>query len=232
MVCPYRHIADYTETTAEEAEEISVLTKEAMHTLRGVSGVQGFNIGMNQGAVAGAGIAAPLHQHVVPRWLGDQNFMPVIGQTKTLPESCRALTACSWRRGTPPRQPAQDPIRSLRKPSGREQRWRPTGGATRGAAPSRRRAHVRTFDLQVPGDPGAMDQGITCVRDEVMPGCHRHEQLHRPLDPGRPRVRRVHRDELLEVRGGDDGQRPAPGPARAGVAGRSWAAPRRWRSGR
>jgi ATP adenylyltransferase len=99
MVCPYRHIADYTETTDAEAEEIAHLTKEAMGTLREVSAVQGFNLGMNQGAVAGAGIAAHLHQHVVPRWLGDQNFMPIIGQTKTLPElltETRSLLAGSW----------------------------------------------------------------------------------------------------------------------------------------
>ena len=86
MVCPYRHVADYPEITPEEAAEMALLTQQAMSTLRSVSSVQGFNIGMNQGAVAGAGIAAHLHQHVVPRWLGDQNFMPVIGQTKTLPE--------------------------------------------------------------------------------------------------------------------------------------------------
>ncbi len=99
MICPYRHIADYTETTTEEVEEIGSLTKEAMHTLRRVSAVQGFNIGMNQGAVAGAGIAAHLHQHIVPRWLGDQNFMPIIGLTKTLPEllqSTRDLLADAW----------------------------------------------------------------------------------------------------------------------------------------
>jgi ATP adenylyltransferase len=99
MVCPYRHIADYTETTDAEAAEIAELTKQAMRTLRRVSGAQGFNIGVNQGAVAGAGIAAHLHQHVVPRWLGDQNFMPIIGQTKTLPEllqSTRELLADAW----------------------------------------------------------------------------------------------------------------------------------------
>ena len=99
MVCPYRHIADYTDTTDQEAAEIATLTKSAMRTLRTVSAVQGFNIGMNQGAVAGAGIAAHLHQHVVPRWLGDQNFMPIIGQTKTLPEvlqETRGLLAGSW----------------------------------------------------------------------------------------------------------------------------------------
>jgi ATP adenylyltransferase len=99
MVCPYRHIADYTETTDDEVAEIGALTRQAMRTLRSVSGVQGFNVGMNQGAVAGAGIAAHLHQHVVPRWLGDQNFMPIIGQTKTLPEllqSTRQLLADAW----------------------------------------------------------------------------------------------------------------------------------------
>ena len=99
MACPYRHIADYTETTLEEAAEMASLTKQAMRTLRATSAVQGFNVGMNQGPVAGAGIAAHLHQHVVPRWLGDQNFMPIIGQTKTLPELLRdtqALLVGAW----------------------------------------------------------------------------------------------------------------------------------------
>lgn len=99
MVCPYRHIADYTETTADEVEDIAELTKQAMQTLRDLSHVDGFNLGMNQGVVAGAGIAAHLHQHVVPRWLGDQNFMPIIGHTKTLPEllrDTRRLLAEGW----------------------------------------------------------------------------------------------------------------------------------------
>jgi ATP adenylyltransferase len=99
MVCPYRHLGDYTETTDEEAAEIAALTKRAMHVVRAVSGAGGFNIGMNQGQIAGAGIAAHLHQHVVPRWLGDQNFMPIIGRTKTLPEllgETRALLAAAW----------------------------------------------------------------------------------------------------------------------------------------
>ena len=100
MVCPYRHIADYTETTDAEAAEIADLTRTAMRVLRAVSGAGGFNIGMNQGHVAGAGIAAHLHQHVVPRWAGDQNFMPIIGRTKTLPQllgDTRALLADAWR---------------------------------------------------------------------------------------------------------------------------------------
>ncbi|MGD9960172.1 HIT family protein [Nocardioides sp.] len=99
MLCPYRHLADYTETTVEEAAEIAALTKQAMTVVRRVSGAQGFNIGMNQGAIAGAGISAHLHQHVVPRWSGDQNFMPIIGRTKTLPEllqETRDLFADAW----------------------------------------------------------------------------------------------------------------------------------------
>ncbi len=100
MVCPYRHIADYTETTEAESVEIASLTKRAMEVVRSVSGAHGFNIGMNQGAIAGAGIAAHLHQHVVPRWAGDQNFMPIGGRTKSLPQlltETRELLAEAWR---------------------------------------------------------------------------------------------------------------------------------------
>jgi len=99
MVCPYRHIADYTETTDDEAAEIASMTKHAMTVIRSVSNAAGFNIGMNQGHIAGAGIAAHLHQHVVPRWPGDQNFMPIIGRTKTLAEllsDTRELLAKGW----------------------------------------------------------------------------------------------------------------------------------------
>jgi ATP adenylyltransferase len=99
MVCPYRHVADYTDLDAKETAEVAALTQVAMRTLREVSQAQGFNIGMNQGAVAGAGIAAHLHQHVVPRWSGDQNFMPIIGRTKTLPQlltETRELLAKAW----------------------------------------------------------------------------------------------------------------------------------------
>jgi ATP adenylyltransferase len=102
MVCPYRHLADYTETTDAEAAEIAVLTREAMRVIRSVSSAQGFNVGMNQGAVAGAGIAAHLHQHVVPRWRGDQNFMPIIGRTRVLPAlltDTRNLLADAWSAG-------------------------------------------------------------------------------------------------------------------------------------
>ena len=99
MVVPYRHVADYTELTAGECGELAAFTQRAMATVRAVSGAQGFNIGMNQGSVAGAGIAAHLHQHVVPRWGGDTNFMPVVGHTKVLPQllaDTRALLAEAW----------------------------------------------------------------------------------------------------------------------------------------
>ncbi len=99
MVCPYRHVADYTELDDAETAEVAAFTKTAMRTVREVSGAHGFNLGMNQGAVAGAGIAAHLHQHVVPRWGGDQNFMPIIGRTRTLAQlltDTRDLLAGAW----------------------------------------------------------------------------------------------------------------------------------------
>jgi ATP adenylyltransferase len=99
MVCPYRHVADYTELDEAEVAELAELTRTAMRVIRSVSGAHGFNLGMNQGAVAGAGIAAHLHQHVVPRWGGDQNFMPIIGRTRTMPQlmgETRRLLADAW----------------------------------------------------------------------------------------------------------------------------------------
>jgi ATP adenylyltransferase len=86
MVCPYRHVADYRDLTADETVEVAHLSQRAMRVLTEVAGPHGFNLGMNQGAVAGAGIAAHLHQHVVPRWGGDANFLPIVARTKALPE--------------------------------------------------------------------------------------------------------------------------------------------------
>lgn len=99
LICPYRHVADYTDLSDAERDELAACTQDAMRVLRAVSGAHGFNIGMNQGSIAGAGIAAHLHQHVVPRWGGDTNFMPVVGQTKVMPqllEDTRALFAEAW----------------------------------------------------------------------------------------------------------------------------------------
>jgi ATP adenylyltransferase len=85
LVCPYRHIATYDQATPEEIAEIGSITQQAMRVLKYVSRAQGFNIGMNQGELAGAGIAGHLHQHIVPRWLHDANFFPIIAETKALP---------------------------------------------------------------------------------------------------------------------------------------------------
>lgn len=99
LVCPYRHLPDYDGLDAAETAEFAAFTQSAMRALRRGSAPHGFNIGMNQGAVAGAGIAAHLHQHVVPRWGGDANFMPVIGRTRVLPDllrDTRAMLAAAW----------------------------------------------------------------------------------------------------------------------------------------
>ncbi|ASU84666.1 HIT family hydrolase [Nocardiopsis gilva YIM 90087] len=99
MICPYRHVADYTELDEAETAELAAMTQDGITALRRSAGPQGFNVGMNLGTPAGAGIAAHLHQHIVPRWGGDTNFMPVIGQTKVLPEmlaQTRAALAEHW----------------------------------------------------------------------------------------------------------------------------------------
>jgi len=78
---------------------VASLTREAMIAIRAASAPQGFNLGMNQGSVAGAGISAHLHQHVVPRWGGDSNFLPVIAHTRALPQllsETRELIADAW----------------------------------------------------------------------------------------------------------------------------------------
>ncbi|MFA5606331.1 MAG: HIT domain-containing protein [Leucobacter sp.] len=99
LVCPYRHIAQYDEATPEEIAEIGELTQIAMRAARRAMGCEGFNIGMNQGEVAGAGIAAHLHQHIVPRWANDSNFFPIVAKTKALPQllgEVRTLLATAW----------------------------------------------------------------------------------------------------------------------------------------
>ena len=107
LVCPYRHVADYTDLTTDERIEVGELTAEAMRVERLVAAPHGFNLGMNQGAIAGAGIAGHLHQHVVPRWGGDANFFPIIAQTKAIPEllgDARAKLAAAW----PVERPSND----------------------------------------------------------------------------------------------------------------------------
>ena len=87
MVSPYRHIANYEELTQEEVLEIAELTQKSISAIKEVCRPEGFNVGLNLGKAAGAGIAGHIHQHVVPRWTGDTNFLPVLsGGTRSLPE--------------------------------------------------------------------------------------------------------------------------------------------------
>ncbi len=99
LICTFRHVAELPELTPSEQTEVTSLTSHAMKVLRKVSNAVGFNIGINQGSVSGAGIAGHFHQHIVPRWAGDANFMPIIGKTKVLPQllqDSRALLASGW----------------------------------------------------------------------------------------------------------------------------------------
>ncbi|MEO0049396.1 MAG: hypothetical protein RL556_728 [Actinomycetota bacterium] len=99
LICPYRHVSTYDQATTEEVAEIALLTQQAMTVLKKVSGAHGFNIGMNQGEVAGAGIAEHLHQHIVPRWKNEANFFPIIAKTKALPRllgEVRSDVAKAW----------------------------------------------------------------------------------------------------------------------------------------
>lgn len=99
MVCPYRHVPDLTAMSGAERTESNELVATAMAVLRSAKRPQGFNLGMNVGRGAGAGIAGHAHTHVVPRWDGDANFLPIIGQTKALPEllaDTQAQLARAW----------------------------------------------------------------------------------------------------------------------------------------
>ena len=102
LVCPYRHVSLYVDLTDEETLEFGILTKASIAALEAASSPMGYNIGINQGAVAGAGVQAHLHQHIVPRWSGDSNFLPIIAQTKALPmllEDVRLRLVDGWPRG-------------------------------------------------------------------------------------------------------------------------------------
>ncbi|GAB4300096.1 MAG: HIT domain-containing protein [Ignavibacteriaceae bacterium] len=90
MVVPYRHTDDFQSLTKEESTEIIDELKLAQLALLHVSGPQGFNIGVNMGKAAGAGIEEHLHFHLVPRWTGDTNFMPVIGEVKVISQDLLA----------------------------------------------------------------------------------------------------------------------------------------------
>jgi ATP adenylyltransferase len=87
MIVPYAHTADLSALDAAVAEELFALTRQSVGILTAVLSPHGFNIGMNLGRTAGAGIDEHLHMHIVPRWQGDSNFMPVVGGTKLIPEA-------------------------------------------------------------------------------------------------------------------------------------------------
>jgi ATP adenylyltransferase len=98
MVAPLRHAADLHELSGDERHELMDLTTEAIEIVRAAMSPEGFNVGVNLGGVAGAGVPGHVHVHVVPRWGGDTNFMPVVGETKVLPEML-ADTAAKLRPG-------------------------------------------------------------------------------------------------------------------------------------
>ena len=99
MVVPYRHVADLEDLTADEAAELTDFTQRAVRAMKKASAPHGFNVGLNLGAVAGGSLSGHLHQHVVPRWGGDSNFIAVIGMTKVIPQllaETRAQLAEAW----------------------------------------------------------------------------------------------------------------------------------------
>ena len=99
MVLPHRHVAELEELTSQESAELMEMTQHAIRVLKQVSGPHAFNVGLNLGGVAGGSLADHLHQHVVPRWSGDANFITIVGATKTLPQllaDTRQLLADAW----------------------------------------------------------------------------------------------------------------------------------------
>jgi ATP adenylyltransferase len=101
MVAPTRHVGDYAGLTATEVAEIHRLTVDALAALRDVYAPHGNNIGWNLGRAAGAGLVEHVHEHVVPRWGGDTNFMPVLADVKVVPEhllDSRRRLAAAWPR--------------------------------------------------------------------------------------------------------------------------------------
>ncbi|MBI4361549.1 MAG: HIT domain-containing protein [Euryarchaeota archaeon] len=97
MVSPYRHVTDFDRLTPEEMRDLMALTRRSIRALRKWGHPQGFNVGFNLGPAAGAG-EAHIHQHIVPRWVGDTSYMPVLGETKMivqhLRETYRTLREC------------------------------------------------------------------------------------------------------------------------------------------
>lgn len=99
MVLPYRHVAELEDLDVAEAAELMAFTQCAVRAMKQVAAPHAFNVGLNLGTVAGGSLADHLHQHVVPRWGGDANFIAVVGQTKVIPQllsETRELLATAW----------------------------------------------------------------------------------------------------------------------------------------
>ena len=99
MLVPYRHVAELEDLTPDESAELMGFTQHAIRALKEAAAPHAFNVGLNLGAVAGGSLAEHLHQHVVPRWGGDANFLAIVGMTKVIPQllsESRQLLADAW----------------------------------------------------------------------------------------------------------------------------------------
>jgi len=102
MIAPFRHVADYADLDDDEVVEVHRLAVSGMGAISTAFAAQGYNLGWNLGRIAGAGVLDHVHMHVVPRWAGDTNFMPVLADVKVMPEhvdETRAKLAAAWPHG-------------------------------------------------------------------------------------------------------------------------------------
>jgi ATP adenylyltransferase len=93
MVVPYRQTADFSDLTEQEMLDLMLMTRRCINALKQTMRPDGFNVGVNLGRVAGAGVEDHLHIHIVPRWNGDTNFMPVLANTSVVPEALTDVAA-------------------------------------------------------------------------------------------------------------------------------------------
>jgi ATP adenylyltransferase len=99
MVVPYRRVSELEDLTDAESAELMSFTQKAIRVIKSVSNPGGFNVGLNLGKVSGGSLAEHLHMHVVPRWVGDANFITIVGGTKMIPQllrETRGLLAAEW----------------------------------------------------------------------------------------------------------------------------------------
>ncbi|GAA3047737.1 HIT domain-containing protein [Gordonia defluvii] len=99
MIVPYRQVADLEDLTGAESAELMAFTQRTIRVIKAVSSPDAFNVGLNLGAAAGGSLSEHIHQHIVPRWTGDANFITVVGNTKVLPQllrDTRSLLSAKW----------------------------------------------------------------------------------------------------------------------------------------